>query len=95
MPSIFQAESSAEATTAQPSTDMKNQLFSMLATKLDGIRKPSTAVNRTAALKRVKYDDYQIWRMLPSTQAHVDYLRELKESNDYEKLLWLKGPAMR
>lgn len=66
----------------------------MLTTKIKEIRKPPS-VNRTSVLKRVKYEDYQIWRLLPSTQAHVDYLRELKESNEYEKLLWLKGPAMR
>lgn len=45
--------------------------------------------------KRAKYDDYQVWRVAPSTQAHVDYLREYKASSDGEKIHWLKGPAMR
>lgn len=44
---------------------------------------------------RVKYDDYQVWRVMPSTQAHVDFLREYKTSSDGEKIHWLKGPAMR
>lgn len=45
--------------------------------------------------KRVKYDDYQVWRVMPSTQAHVDFLREYKTGSDGEKIHWLKGPAMR
>lgn len=45
--------------------------------------------------KRVKYDDYQVWRVIPSTQAHLEYLREYKASADGKKIHWLKGPAMR
>lgn len=55
---------------------------------------PST-VNRTTGSKRVKYDDYQIWRITPSTLAQLEFLKEYKESDEHENVLWLKGPAMR
>lgn len=55
---------------------------------------PST-VNRTTGSKRVKYDDYQIWRITPSTLAQLEFLKEYKESDGHENVLWLKGPAMR
>lgn len=45
--------------------------------------------------KRIKYEDYQVWRISPSTQAHVDFLRDFKASSDGEKVQWLKGPALR
>lgn len=99
--SIFPTESAVQGVSQDSSTqqtpaesNQQNQLLTMLATKLgSATRKPS--MNVTAAPKRVKYDDYQIWRLMPSTQAHVEYLREVKETNEYAKLLWLKGPAMR
>lgn len=50
---------------------------------------------KTETPKRVKYDDYQVWRVTPSTQAHVDFLREYKMSSDGERIHWLKGPSMR
>lgn len=55
---------------------------------------PST-VNRTTGSKRVKYNDFQIWRITPSTLAHLEFLKEYKESDEHENVLWLKGPAMR
>lgn len=51
--------------------------------------------NRTHVLRRVKYDDYQILRLIPATNAQLEFLREYKESEDGEKVQWLKGPAMR
>lgn len=98
--SLFHTENSVDGVSGSSTqqtpieSSQHNQLLSMLATKLaSGTRKPS--INVTSVPRRVKYEDYQIWRLMPSTQAHVEYLREVKETNEYSKLLWLKGPAMR
>lgn len=56
---------------------------------------PTSTLNRTNVLKRVRYDDYQIWRIIPSTLAQLEFLKEYKESDEHENVLWLKGPAMR
>lgn len=84
-----------EVTTLKPSTTTSptNQLLAMLATQMTSIRRPS--MNKTSIQKRVKYDDFQIWRLMPSTQAHLEYLREFKKSDEFGNIHWLKGPAMR
>lgn len=70
--------------------------FEMLTAHMATMQSPTVStMNRTGSLKRVKYDDYQIWRIVPSTQAHLEFLREYKESEDSQNVLWLKGPAMR
>lgn len=88
-------EAIIEVTTLKPSTTIspQNQLLAMLATQMTSIRRPS--MNRTSIQKRVKYDDFQIWRLMPSTQAHLEYLREFKRSDEFGNIHWLKGPAMR
>lgn len=45
--------------------------------------------------KRVVYDDYQIWRITPSTQAHLEFLQEYKSFDYSERIVWLKGPSMK
>lgn len=45
--------------------------------------------------KRMSYENYQIWRLAPSTTGHVEFLREYKESDYKEHIMWLKGPSMR
>lgn len=68
----------------------------MLTAHMATMQSPTiSTMNRTGALKRMKYDDYQIWRIVPSTHAHLEFLREFKESDDSQNVLWLKGPAMR
>lgn len=62
---------------------------------MQAMKRPTYTVNKTQGPRRVKYDDYQVWRVMPSTQAHLEYLIEYKESDDSEKVHWLKGPAMR
>lgn len=71
-----------------------HQWLTMLASHMaTTTAKPSHM--KTETPKRVKYDNYQVWRVTPSTQAHVDFLREYKSSSDGERIRWLKGPAMR
>lgn len=68
----------------------------MLTAHMATMQSPTVStMNRTGALKRMKYDDYQIWRIVPSTHAQLEFLREFKESDDSQNVLWLKGPAMR
>lgn len=45
--------------------------------------------------KRVTYDDYQIWRIAPSTPAHLEFLQEYKSFDYSERIVWLKGPSMK
>lgn len=76
--------------------DKKQQWLTMIANQIQAMKPTlSPNLNQTYVPKRAKYDNYQIWRVLPSTQAHLDYLVEYKESDDEEKVHWLKGPAMR
>lgn len=74
-----------------------NKWFEMIASHMATMNPSSTAstMNRTQVLKRTKYDDYQIWRITPSTLAHLEFLKEYKQSDEHENVLWLKGPAMR
>ncbi|XP_031627143.1 uncharacterized protein LOC116343295 isoform X2 [Contarinia nasturtii] len=84
-----------EATTQ--STDGKKWI-EMLSAHMATMQTPSSqssSMNRTNVLRRVKYDDYQIWRVTPSTQAHLEFLRESKDTGEFENVRWLKGPAMR
>lgn len=59
------------------------------------IPSPSSNPSRKGEAKRAKYDDYQIWRVTPATHANLEYLREYKEQDSSERVLWLKGPSMR
>lgn len=67
----------------------------MLSAHMATMQTPSNSMNRTNVSRRVKYDDYQIWRITPSTQAHLEFLRESKDVGEFENVRWLKGPAMR
>lgn len=69
-------------------------LTAQMAT-MNTLTSTSSTMNRTTVLKRVKYDDYQVWRIMPSTHAHLEFLREYKQSDENEHMLWLKGPSMR
>lgn len=85
-----------QVTTEKSSTLDSKKWLDMLASHLATMQSPTpSTMNRTSVLKRVKYDDYQIWRIMPSTQAQLEFLREYKESDEYENVLWLKGPSMR
>lgn len=90
---------SVEVTTKKPSSTIDaNKWIEMLGSHLATMQSPSSTastMNRTHVLKRVKYDDYQIWRIVPSTQAQLEFLREYKESDESENVMWLKGPSMR
>lgn len=78
------------------SNEKKNEWFAMLAAHMGTMTTPTThTMNRTNVLRRIKYDDYQIWRVTLSTQAQLAVLREYKESDEEGRILWLKGPAMR
>lgn len=87
-----------EVTTEKLSSSLDSKKwFELLTAHMATMQTPATAttVNRTNVLRRVKYDDYQIWRIIPSTQAQLEFLREYKNSDENENVLWLKGPAMR
>lgn len=57
-------------------------------------KSPSTDdVNRPGVPRRKSYNNYQLWRLSPKTDAQVDYLREYKYSSDGEKIQWWKGPS--
>lgn len=85
-----------EVTTEKSSTLDGKKWLDMLTSHLATMQSPTASnMNRTTVLKRVKYDDYQIWRIMPSTQAQLEFLREYKQSDEYENVLWLKGPSMR
>lgn len=87
-----------EVTTKKPfiSNEKKHEWLAMLATHMQAMTTPTTHhMNHTNTLKRVNYRDYQLWRILPATNAQLEFLREYKESDENEKVMWLKGPAMR
>lgn len=79
-----------------PLPDTKKWLETLTAhmAKLQ-IPSPSSNPNRKGEMKRANYDDYQIWRVTPATHANLEYLREYKEQDSSERVLWLKGPSMR
>lgn len=78
------------------SNEKKNEWFAMLAAHMGTMTTPTThPMNRSNVLRRIKYDDYQIWRVTPATQAQLAVLREYKESDEEDKISWLKGPALR
>lgn len=87
-------EPSSEKPTLLPDT---KKIFETIASHMAKLQLPSPSAtpNRKGEIKRVNYDDYQIWRVLPSTHQHLEYLREYKESDSSERVLWLKGPSMR
>lgn len=41
------------------------------------------------------YDGYQMWRILPTTQEHVNILTEYRQNEEDISLIWLKGPSLR
>lgn len=83
-----------DATTEQ-SSDGKKWLELLTAHMVTMQAPTASTMNHTNILKRVKYDDYQILRLIPSTHAQLEFLREYKETADGENVHWLKGPAMR
>lgn len=88
-----------EVTTEKPANSLDaKKWFEMIAAHMATMQSPpasTSTLNRTNVLKRVRYDDYQIWRIIPSTLAQLEFLKEYKESDEHENVLWLKGPAMR
>lgn len=96
--STTKATTNDDVSTSKPiiSNEKKNEWLAMLAAHMGTMTTPTTQqTNRTNILRRVKYDDYQIWRIIPSTHAQLEFLREYKESDENERVRWLKGPAMR
>lgn len=55
--------------------------------------KPVTVI--TAASTRVHYDNYQLWRVSPSTEMHLQFLENYRDTPRGSKLLWWKGPTLR
>lgn len=90
---------SVDVTTEKSSSTLDGKKwFEMLTAHMATMQLPtptSSTMNRTSVLRRMKYDDYQIWRIVPSTHAQLEFLREYKESDEHQNVLWLKGPAMR
>lgn len=67
----------------------------MLAAQMTKIQQTAAANAEKKNSPRVSYDNYQIWRVIPSTQGHLEFLRDYKDFDDSEQVLWLKGPSMR
>lgn len=44
---------------------------------------------------KITYDNYQVWRLMPSTDEHLRFLKEYRLSADGERLQWWKGPTLR
>lgn len=55
-------------------------------------RKPTT---EAAASKRISYDRYQMWRILPSSEVQVEFLEDYRSTPEGSKLQWWKGPTLR
>lgn len=45
--------------------------------------------------KRRKYDNYQLWRIVPATMEQVSFLTEYRSTAEGAKLQWWKGPTLR
>lgn len=55
----------------------------------------TTSTDKPEKARSKNYSNFQLWRLIPSDQNQLNYLREYKESSDSERIHWLKGPAMR
>lgn len=70
-------------------------LTSQMASAAAKIQASAATKKENNAPKRVTYDDYQIWRIVPSTTGHLEFLQEYKDSDYGENVAWLKGPSLR
>lgn len=70
-------------------------LTAQMANAAQKIRASALKRNQDNGPKRVTYDDYQIWRITPSTTTHMEFLSEYKTYDTSEKIVWLKGPSMK
>lgn len=70
-------------------------LTSQMASAATKIQAHAAAKNHKYVPKRVNYDNYQIWRITPSTTDHLQFLLDYKASDYSEQILWLKGPSLR
>lgn len=69
-------------------------LTSQMASAAAKIQATAASKGQTGP-KRVNYDNYQIWRITPSTAEHLEFLQEYKDNDDRESIVWLKGPSIR
>ncbi|XP_058977915.1 protein PFC0760c [Musca domestica] len=45
--------------------------------------------------RKISYNKYQIWRLKPQDDSQVQALEDYKNSDEGNKLQWLKGPSLR
>lgn len=93
--SLFGMTPPPKTTTQNPLNNPNHWLAVLASHVATTTAKPTIKRPEKEASKRAKYDDYQIWRISPSTNAHLEFLREYKGSSDGGKIQWLKGPSMR
>lgn len=55
-------------------------------------KKPPVVAN---VPKRVNYHNYQLWRLLPTTETQVQFLMDYRSTVEGAKLQWWKGPTLR
>lgn len=95
-PKDSSAEANANKVTPVPNSKIiLDMLTSQMANAATKIQASAAAKNQNTGPKRVNYDNYQIWRITPSTTEHLQFLQEYKDSDYSESVLWLKGPSMK
>lgn len=68
----------------------------ILAQHLSTTIKPETTNNNNDYLLRKKrYNNHQLWRLLPSTESQVNFLETYRSSPEGAMLQWWKGPTLR
>lgn len=58
-------------------------------------RKRAATSKPKVKLRRRKYDDYELWRLLPKSKDDVNTIEEFKMSPEGAKFHWMKGPSSR
>lgn len=96
---LFGANPSVSTTTARPFLIVANPMhkpqnwLGILAQQLSTTIKPDIA--NDYALRRKRYNNHQLWRLLPSTESQIRFLEEYRLSPEGAKLQWWKGPTLR
>lgn len=65
----------------------------ILAQQLSTTVQPN--IGNDYSLRRKRYNNHQLWRLLPSTESQIRFLEEYRLSPEGAKLQWWKGPTLR
>lgn len=85
-----------EDSTLMSSSEKPSYSFLEMVTQYISPRKRATNLkSKVKKLRRKKYDDYELWRILPKSKDDINTIQEFKMSREGTEIHWLKGPSSR